>query len=54
VNVAAWKVRRLFEKRALPPAARVGPYRVFDHSDLPVIEQALHDAGYLKPKGGAA
>jgi hypothetical protein len=43
----AWHVRRLFERNLLPPAARVGPYRVVAEADLPAIEQALRDAGYL-------
>jgi hypothetical protein len=43
-----WQVRRLFERRLLPPAERVGSYRVVDEADLPKVEQALRDAGYLK------
>ena len=33
-GVAPWQVRRLFERGMLPPAARVGAYRVVDPSDL--------------------
>jgi DNA-binding transcriptional MerR regulator len=43
----AWQVRRLFERGLLPPAARVGAYRVIAISDLPRVEKALNDAGYL-------
>jgi DNA-binding transcriptional MerR regulator len=45
-GVAPWQVRRLFERGMLPPAARVGAYRVVDPSDLPKIEGALREAGY--------
>ena len=45
---AAWQVRRLFERNLLPPAERVGAYRVVDEADLPKVEQALRDAGYIK------
>lgn len=44
----AWKVRSLFERGRLPPAKRLGTYRCFTEGDLPAIEQALRDAGYLK------
>ena len=47
LGVAAWKVRRLFERGILPPAQRVGCYRVIDASDLPKIEAALRQAGYI-------
>ncbi len=46
-NVETWKLRRLFERGLLPPAPRVGPYRVIAESDLPRVEQALRSAGYL-------
>jgi DNA-binding transcriptional MerR regulator len=46
-GVPTWKVRRLFERGILPPAARIGPYRVVDPADLPAIETALREAGYL-------
>jgi MerR HTH family regulatory protein len=45
-----WQVRRLFERGLLPPAPRVGAYRVFSAADLPRIEQALRRAGYI-PQG---
>jgi hypothetical protein len=35
-----WQVRRLFERGLLPPAPRVGAYRVFATADLPHIERA--------------
>lgn len=43
-----WQVRRLFETGRLPPAQRIGLYRVVPESDLPKIEVALREAGYLK------
>jgi hypothetical protein len=36
-NCPAWQVRRLFERGLLPPATRVGPYRVVAASDLPPV-----------------
>jgi DNA-binding transcriptional MerR regulator len=42
-----WRIRRLFERGLLPPAPRVGAYRVIAVADLPVVERALRDAGYL-------
>jgi hypothetical protein len=45
--VRPWMVRRLFERKLLPEPTRLGPVRIFDESDLPVIEAALRAAGYL-------
>jgi len=42
-----WQVRRLFERGALPPAPRIGAYRVIARDDLPKVERALRKAGYL-------
>jgi DNA-binding transcriptional MerR regulator len=42
-----WQIRRLFERGLLPPAPRVGAYRVIAASDLPRVEEALRAAGYL-------
>ena len=42
-----WQIRRLFERGLLPPAQRVGAYRVVTTSDLPLIEKALRASGYL-------
>jgi DNA-binding transcriptional MerR regulator len=42
----AWQIRRLFERGLLPPAPRVGAYRVIAIDDLPAVEQALKRAGY--------
>lgn len=42
-----WQIRRLYERGLLPPAERVGPYRVVAESDLPRIEKALKAARYL-------
>jgi DNA-binding transcriptional MerR regulator len=53
-GVAAWKVRRLYERGILPPADRVGPYRVIDPGDLPKVGAALRQAGYLGTENAAA
>jgi hypothetical protein len=42
-----WQVRRLFERGILPAAERVGVYRVINPAELPVIEAALRECGYL-------
>lgn len=42
-----WQIRRLFERDLLPPAPRIGPYRVIAAADLPRVEAALRQAGYL-------
>ncbi len=42
-----WQIRRLFERGFLPPAPRVGAYRVIAAADLPLVEKALRDANYL-------
>ena len=46
-HVATWKIQRLYERGLLPPAQRVGPYRVIDEGELPAVEAALRAAGYL-------
>jgi hypothetical protein len=46
-GVPAWKVRRVFERGLLPPAARCGTYRVVTDDELPQVEAALKAAGYL-------
>ncbi len=43
-----WKVARLYERGLLPEPARFGRFRVIDEADLPIIEAALRDAGYLR------
>jgi hypothetical protein len=52
-GLPVWKVRRLWERGLLPPAQRVGAYRVVAESELPRVEAALRDAGYLQLKRGA-
>jgi DNA-binding transcriptional MerR regulator len=49
-----WQVRRLFERGLLPPARRVGAYRIVSTDELPRVEQALRDAGYLPLSEGVA
>jgi DNA-binding transcriptional MerR regulator len=43
-----WQIRRLFERGLLPPALRVGAYRVIAVEDLPAVENALKRARYLR------
>jgi DNA-binding transcriptional MerR regulator len=50
----AWHVRRLFERGLLPPAPRLGVYRVVPVADLPRVEQALRGAGYLPETAGVS
>lgn len=45
-----WQIRRLFERGLLPPAPRVGPYRVISPEELPRVREALLRAGYLHPE----
>lgn len=52
-GLATWQVRRLFQAGKLPPAARVGAYRVVSAADLPAVEAALVAAGYLARKEAA-
>ena len=47
-----WQVRRLFERGLLPPSHRMGLYRVIAVADLPQVEQALREAGYLPQAAG--
>jgi hypothetical protein len=43
-----WQVRRVYETRLLPePAHRMGGYRLIYPDDLPALEAALRDIGYL-------
>jgi DNA-binding transcriptional MerR regulator len=46
-----WQVRRLYERGLLAEPARVGAYRVVTADDLPRIESALRQAGYLPQRG---
>jgi hypothetical protein len=51
LNVDLWQVRRLYERRILPEPPRVGQFRVVTEADLPTIEAALREAGYLSDGG---
>jgi DNA-binding transcriptional MerR regulator len=48
-GVYAWQVRRVFEQGLMPPAKRVGAYRVVEEEDLRTIKAALERLGYLRP-----
>jgi hypothetical protein len=59
LGVGVWAVRRVYEKKLLPDAPRIGQNRLIRGDDLPHLEAALRKAGYLKtnpdrPEGGAA
>jgi hypothetical protein len=45
--VHAWQVRRTITRGLLPEPPRFGPFRYFVPADLPRIEAALRQAGYL-------
>jgi DNA-binding transcriptional MerR regulator len=47
-----WQVRRLFERGLLPEPRRVATYRVVAEEDLPAVEKALKEAGYIPAEGG--
>ena len=47
LGVRTWQIRRLFERGLLPPAQRIGAYRVIPPEDIPKVEEALREAGYL-------
>ena len=46
-GATVWQVRRLFERGILPPAERIGLYRVVRADDLPRVVDALRVAGYI-------
>jgi DNA-binding transcriptional MerR regulator len=48
-----WQVRRLYERGLLPPAKRIGQYRVVDERDLGTVQRALLAAGYIEQRVGA-
>jgi DNA-binding transcriptional MerR regulator len=50
-GLPAWKIRRLYETGKLPEPVRLGAYRVFYADDLPKIEVALLEVGYLPTEG---
>ncbi len=52
-GVPRWAVRRLYESGQLPPAERLGRYRVIRKIDLPTIEAALVAAGHLAGRGAS-
>jgi hypothetical protein len=45
--VHPWQVRRAIERGLLAEPPRLGAYRVFVADDLPRIERALREGGYL-------
>lgn len=47
-GVQVWRVRRLFDRGLYPEPDRVGQSRVIPAKDLPKVEAALKEAGYLK------
>jgi DNA-binding transcriptional MerR regulator len=51
-GVSTWKVRSLFLTGLLPEPRRFGPHRIFFTTDLPKIEAALRQRGYLPAEEG--
>ncbi len=49
-GATVWQVRRLFERGILPPAERIGRYRVVRAGDLPRVVEELRKAGYISGK----
>jgi DNA-binding transcriptional MerR regulator len=47
-----WQVRRLFERGILPPAERIGLYRVVRADDVPRVVEELRNAGYIGKEEG--
>jgi hypothetical protein len=43
-----WQVRELYKRKKLPPAARLGVYRIIHEDELPTIAAALSKAGYVR------
>jgi DNA-binding transcriptional MerR regulator len=43
-----WQVRRLYIRGLLLPATRIGQNRVVPAKDLPKVEKALRQAGYIQ------
>jgi DNA-binding transcriptional MerR regulator len=52
-GLSTWQVRRAIERGLLDEPPRLGAYRVFTAEDLPRVEAALRNAGYL-PEGVTA
>lgn len=46
-GATVWQVRRLFERGILPPAERIGLYRVVRAGDVLRIVEELRTAGYI-------
>ena len=49
-RLPVWMVRRIFERGLLPDPPRIGGYRVIADSDIPAVEAALRQAGYLRDR----
>lgn len=47
-------VRRLFTRGVLPEPHRAGPYRLIPVSDMPKVEAALREAGYISQVASVA
>jgi hypothetical protein len=53
-GLETWQVRRLYERKILPPAERFGLLRVIFDEDLPAVEAGLRKLGYLKAEAAVA
>jgi hypothetical protein len=47
-GLQVWQVRRIFERRFLPEPQRIAGVRVIPAKDMPKVDKALRDAGYIK------
>lgn len=48
LRVRQWQIRRLYGRKLLPEPPRLGQNRLYVEEDVPLIEAALKEAGYLK------
>jgi hypothetical protein len=53
LGIPAWQVRRVFERGLLPEPARLGRWRVVYPDQIPALEAALTEAGYLPAEEAA-
>jgi hypothetical protein len=49
-----WKVQRLFDRGLMPEPRRIGRCRVLLEGDLPELEAALKQAGYIRAASHAS
>jgi DNA-binding transcriptional MerR regulator len=47
LDLQPWQIRAMERNGLIPPPTRVGQYRAFCLRDLPVIERAARQYGYI-------